>query len=185
MLRNETETRVRRWIRKDTRLGPVLNIKVCYHDDRYSIEVQIPSLFEDNTASWVRIVNGVDKYVSESMLTKKEDDIASGKPIAKARPRQKPTVTLISVSILVLERKWIDIETQRSHDHKSYEVSKAMTQLLQHDQSLEEATEQSTTVTSSKSAGRRSSTMLHSGYLNIGYQHWQKEEELRKDFNIA
>ena len=46
------------------------------------------------------------------MLTKKEEDIASGKPIAKARPRQMPTVTLTSVSILVLERKWIDIETQ-------------------------------------------------------------------------
>ena len=37
------------------------------------IEVQIPSLFEDNTASWVRIVNGVDKYVTESMLTKEEE----------------------------------------------------------------------------------------------------------------
>ena len=79
--------------------------------------------FRDNTASWVRIVNGVDTYVTESMLTKKEDDTASGKPIAKARPRQKPTVTLTSVSIPVLERKWIDIETQRSHDHKFYEVS--------------------------------------------------------------
>ena len=96
---------MREWIRKNTRIGPVLRIKVCYHDDRYSIDVQIPSLFEDNTASWVRIVNGVDKYVTESMLTKKEEDIASVKPIAKARPRQKPTVTLTSVSIPVLEKK--------------------------------------------------------------------------------
>ena len=70
------------WIRKNTRIGPVLNIEVCCRDDRYSIEVQIPSLFEDNTASWVRIVNGVDKYVTESMLTKEEEDTASGKPIA-------------------------------------------------------------------------------------------------------
>ena len=31
--------------------------KVCYHDDRYSIEVQIPSLFGDSSASWVGIVN--------------------------------------------------------------------------------------------------------------------------------
>ena len=123
--------RIRGW-----RIGPVLNIKVCYHDDRYSIEVQLPSLFEDNTISWVRIVNGVDTYVAESMLTKKEAGIASGDPIAKARPRQKPTVMLTSVSIPVLERKWIDIETQRSHDHKCYEVSKAMTRLLRHDQSV-------------------------------------------------
>ena len=52
-------------------------------------------------------------------------------------------------------------------------------------QSLEEAMEQSTTVTSSKSAGSRSPTTLRNGYLKIGYQLWQKEEERRKDFNIA
>ena len=90
MLRNENGTRIRGWILKNTRIGPVLNRKVCCHDDRSSIEVQIPSLFQDNTVSWVRIVNGVDKYVTESMLSTKEEDIASVKNIAKARPRQSP-----------------------------------------------------------------------------------------------
>ena len=104
MPRNEKGTRIRGWIFRNTRIGPVLDIKVCYHDDRYSIEVQIPSLYEDNVASWVRIVNGVDKYVTESLLKKGEEDIASGNSLAKARPRQNPTVTLTSVSILVLER---------------------------------------------------------------------------------
>ena len=127
MRRYERKTRVRGWILKNRRIGPVLNKKVCCHDDRYSIEVQVPSLFQDNTVSWVRIVNGVDKYVTESMLTTKEEDIASRKPIAEARPRQKPSVTLTSVSILVLERIWIDIETQRSHDRKCFAVSKAVT----------------------------------------------------------
>ena len=103
----------------------VFNIKVCSHDDRYSIEVLVPSLFEDQTASWVRIVNGVDKFVTESMPTQEEENIASVKPIAKARPRQKPTVTLASVSIPVHERRWRDIETQRSHDHKCFEVATA------------------------------------------------------------
>ena len=93
--------------------------------------------FQDRTASWVRIVNGVDKYVTESMLTKEEEERASGKPIAEARPRQKPTVTLTSVSILVRERKWIDIETQRSHDQKCFDVSKAIIpRLLRHDQTV-------------------------------------------------
>ena len=125
MPRNEKKTRVRGWIRKGSRIDPVLNIKVCYHDDRYSIAVQIPSLFQDNTASLVRIVNGVDKYVTESMLTREEEDIASVKHIAKARPRRKPIITLTSVSILVRNRKWEDIEKQRSDDTKSYEVSKS------------------------------------------------------------
>ena len=75
-------------------------------------------------------------YVTESMPTTKEKDKASGKPIAKARPSEKPTVTLTSVSIPVLERIWIDIETQRSHDHKCYRVSKAITRLQRHDQSV-------------------------------------------------
>ena len=135
--RNEKRTRVRGWIRKDTRIGPVLNIKkVCYCDEQYSIEVQVPSLFQDDTVFRVRIVNGVDRYVTESMPTAKEEDIASGKPIAKARPRQKPTVTLTSDSIPVLERIWIEIKTQRSHDQKCYRVSKAVTRLLRHDQSV-------------------------------------------------
>ena len=136
MPRNEKGTLFRGWILKNTRISPVLNIIVCYHDDRYSIEVQIPSLFQDRTVSWVRIVNGVDKYVTESMLTTKEEDIASAKPIAKARPRQKPTVTLTPVSILVRERRWMDIETQRSNDQKCFDVSKAVTRLLRHDQSV-------------------------------------------------
>ena len=37
MPRNEKWTRRRGWILKSTRIGPVLNIKVCYHDDRFSV----------------------------------------------------------------------------------------------------------------------------------------------------
>ena len=59
-----------------------------------------------------------------------------GNPLPKAKPKQKPTVTLTSVSIPVLERKRIDIETQRSHDRKCYRVSKAITRLLRPDQSI-------------------------------------------------
>ena len=49
MPRNQKRTRFKGWILKNMRIGPVLNKNVCYHDDRYSIEVQIPSLFQDNT----------------------------------------------------------------------------------------------------------------------------------------
>ena len=88
MTRNEKKSRAEGWILKNTRIGPLWNIEVCCRDDRYSIEVQIPSLFEDNTASWVRIVNGVDKYVTESMLCKDEENTVSGwigEPITKPK----------------------------------------------------------------------------------------------------
>ena len=63
-----------------------------------------------------------------------------GEPIAKTRPRQKPTVTLTSVSIPVRESTWTDIETQRSHDQNCFDVSNAVTRLQRHDrkQSIEE-----------------------------------------------
>ena len=98
MPRNEKGTSTRGCILENMRIRHVLNMKVCYHTDQYSIEVQIPSLFEDNWASWVRIVIGVDEYVTESMLTETQEDVASGKPTAKTRPRKKPTATLTSVS---------------------------------------------------------------------------------------
>ena len=83
MPRNEKKTRARGCILKNTRIGPVLDIKVCHHEDQDTLEVLVKSLFQDTTASWVRIVNGVDKHVTESMLTKEEEDIASWNPLLK------------------------------------------------------------------------------------------------------
>ena len=51
------------WIESDAHFGPVYDIKVCKTHRRYSVEVKVPSLFEDQTTSWIRIVNGVEKYV--------------------------------------------------------------------------------------------------------------------------
>ena len=77
------KTRVKGWILKNTRIGPVLDIKVCRHENRYSIEVLVQSLFQDRTATFVRIVNGVDTYVTESLQTKEEEHSASGRSVAK------------------------------------------------------------------------------------------------------
>ena len=134
MLRKEKGTRIRGWTLKKTRIGPVLNkkfaIMVIDTVSKFKYHLcfkTIPSLF----------VNGVDKYVTESMQNTKEEDMASVKPIAKARQRQKPTVTLTSVSIPDMDR----YQTQRSHDHKCYEVSNDITRLLRHDQSVPRGSE--------------------------------------------
>ena len=76
MPRCEEKTRAKGWIRKNTRMGPVLDIKVCHHEDRYGIEILVESLIR---ASWLRIVNGIDKYVTESMQIKEEEHRASGR----------------------------------------------------------------------------------------------------------
>ena len=81
-------------IRGNTTIGPVLDVTVCFHQGRYGVEIMIDSFFRDRAVSWVRIVNGINKYVTE---TSEEIPVASvenggtGKPVAKAKPRPKPT----------------------------------------------------------------------------------------------
>ena len=87
--------------------------------------------------SWVRIVNGIDKHVTE---TSEEIPVASvekrgtGKPVAKA-PRPTPTLTLYPVSIPCRERKWIDIELAK-FSQGCFEVSKFMIRLLRYDDTV-------------------------------------------------
>ena len=38
----------------------------------YSIEIMVESLYQDRTASWVRIVSGIDMYVTESSKPKRK-----------------------------------------------------------------------------------------------------------------
>ena len=61
--RSEETSRVRGWFRGNTKIGPVLDVKVCFHQERYGVEIMIEPLFRDRTVSWVRIVNGINKYV--------------------------------------------------------------------------------------------------------------------------
>ena len=90
--RDEMENCAKGWIESDARFGPVSDIKVCKTHGRYSVEVKVSSLFEDQTTSWTMIVNGVEKYVREAMPIQ-EEERASGKPAAKARPILKPSST--------------------------------------------------------------------------------------------
>ena len=58
---DEKASRARGWIIGNTKIGPVLDVKVCLHQERYGIEILIESLFRDGTASRVRIVNWIKK----------------------------------------------------------------------------------------------------------------------------
>ena len=91
-----------RWIRGNTTIGPVLDVRVCYHQGRFGVEIMIESAIRDRTISWVRIVNGINKYeteTSEEILVASVGDRSAGKPVAKAWPRPTPTLTLSYVSL--------------------------------------------------------------------------------------
>ena len=64
--RSEESSHVRWWIRGNTRIGRVLDVKVCYHQGRYGMEIMSGSLYRDRTVSLVRILNGINKYVTET-----------------------------------------------------------------------------------------------------------------------
>ena len=138
LLRNEKASRARGWIIGNTKIGPILDVKVCLHQKRYDIEILIESLFRDGTASWVRIVNGSNKYeteTSETISFENTEHRVTGIPVVKARPRLKSAVTLSPISIPLRERKWIDINPERFRQD-CFAVSKAMIKLLRHDQSF-------------------------------------------------
>ena len=66
---------------------------------RYGIEIMIESLFRDGTASWVRIVIGVNKYVTETSETISFENVehrVTGKLVAKAKPRLKACCDTVS-----------------------------------------------------------------------------------------
>ena len=65
LLRDNASSKVKGWIRGNTKTGPVLEVAVSYHQGRYGIEIMINSSFGDGTRSWVMIVNGMNKYVTE------------------------------------------------------------------------------------------------------------------------
>ena len=66
--------------------------------------------------SWVQIVNGINKYVSETSETislENDEHRVTVELVAKAKPQLKPAVTLSLVSIPVRERQWIDINPEQ------------------------------------------------------------------------
>ena len=109
--RDQKRTRIKGWIQSNVRFGPVSDPKVCNQYGRYSIEVQVQSLFKDQTESWIRIVNGIDKFARETMPFQEEEK-ASVKPDAKARPILKPSSTSGWGFTPMEKKQWIDIKNK-------------------------------------------------------------------------
>ena len=150
---------------------------------RYSVEFQVQSLFQDRTVPGVRIVNGVEKYVTETTETAEDEEHrASGKPIAKARPRMR----LTPVYVPLRDRKWVDVNPG-IHDRECYFISKELIRLQRHDPNIPRKTNGAVNYEDvvEEFNKRKKEKSLRNGHSMIGFQFWQKEEEPRKGFNIA
>ena len=112
--RSEESSHVRNWIRGNTKIGPSPGMwkSVIIKDATVWRSWSNPN-FVTEQFSWVRILNGISKYVtetSEEVPVTSAENRATRKPVAKAKPRPKPTLTLSPVSIPYRERKWMDVE---------------------------------------------------------------------------
>ena len=98
----------------------------------------IESFSGDGPCSWVMIVNGITKHVTEMTEETQDDHIdyngeCTGKFVIKARSKQTSISTTSSTTKLQNDqRDWIDVEPG-SFDKSCFEVSKKMIRLLGHD----------------------------------------------------
>ena len=53
------------WIRKNTKIRPVLEVVTNYHQGKPGIEIRNECLSRDKSQSWVRISSGLNKFVTD------------------------------------------------------------------------------------------------------------------------
>ena len=145
---------------------PVLDVKICYHQIRYCVEIIIESLLGEKTVSRVLIISGINKYVNETAETIPIQSIGTscaGKLAARseAKPKQTPTDTSShakreikdevkqescgEMSIPNHERQWIDIEPA-DFSQGCLEISKLVIRLLRHDEEHSQRTRRSSKI---------------------------------------
>ena len=104
---------------------------------RYRNHGQIPvswqNSFLGSNCEWNWQVR--DRNVRNRFSHENVEHRVTGKPVAKAKSRPMPTMTPSPISILVRERKWIDINPERFRQD-CFTVSKAIIRLLRHDPSI-------------------------------------------------
>ena len=124
-------------------IGPAWEVAVTHHQERCGIEIMIQSLLNDGTCSWVMIVNGINKDVTEMTEETQNEHIeyigeSAGELVAKARPKQTstPTTSSSTVTLPYNQREWSDVETG-PFDRSCFDVSKKVIRLLRrHDSSV-------------------------------------------------
>ena len=56
-MQDQEGTRINGWIQSNVRFGPVSDIRICKQDGRYSVEVQVQSLFKPQVVGTLFLVD--------------------------------------------------------------------------------------------------------------------------------
>ena len=71
--RNDSDSEVELWIKSNTEIGTVLEIKTICHPDVYESEILIPSTSGNNTNVWVVMSRSSNRYVDELRHSESEN----------------------------------------------------------------------------------------------------------------
>ena len=126
----------KRRIRGNVKNGPVLEVKVTNYLERFGIAVEIDSMQNDGTQSWIVISRGIIKYVTELLEENKKpihfEEVATSAGQLVAMKQKDQSSSSSSSTMPIKQRKWNDISAVGNIDDKSYKISKKMTRLQRH-----------------------------------------------------
>ena len=113
---------------------PILEVMVTYHLFQYVIEIEIDSMKNFESQSWIVISKDMNKYVNElpeeagESIHYEEMVTGTGKPVA-AKIKEQPTPTLPSFSTMVVpidQWKWKDILVVDHVDERSVSFNRGL-----------------------------------------------------------
>ena len=121
--RDENSSEPKGWIRRNTKIGPVLEVTTCYLQSIYGVEIRIESMNKDHSHSWVRISHGLNKLdkehddnEQETSEMQFEDCVLKSNVLAfasrtkaKAKPQRRISASSSTKTVPIGERTWTDI----------------------------------------------------------------------------
>ena len=149
--RDEKSSDPKRWIRGNTKSGPVLEVTTSYLQGKHGVEIRFESVNKDNSHSWVTISHGLNKLVTDLSNNKENDnneqetsemqfdDFAlksnarafASRSKAEAKPHRRTLASPSTRILPIAKRKWTDVEPE-DYSPVDYPVSKQLSTLLRH-----------------------------------------------------
>ena len=130
--RDEKSSDPKRWIRGNTKIGPVLEVTTSYLQGKYGMEIRIESVNKDHSSSWVRISHGLNKLVTDLSNNKENDNneqetsgmqfealalktnvlAFASRSKAEAKPHRRTLASSSTKTVLIGKRTLTDIEPE-------------------------------------------------------------------------
>ena len=116
------------FIRGNTKICPVLEVKVTKHFDRHGIEIMTDCMQKDGTQSWIVISRDVNKYVTElpeenkKLVHYEAASSSTEELVAMKQKEQRIQSSSSSTALPINQRKWNDTPAFGRIDGYSYKI---------------------------------------------------------------